>query len=93
MVASGLDINPNDFINGDYAFSALNDGSSKVLNSGVINVVSGGSVTLLGKQVENDSLIVANLGTVNLAAGTEAVLSFDSEGWTGGCVTKKILQE
>jgi len=93
MVASGLDINSNDFMNGDYAFSALDDGTGKVLNSGVITAATGGSVTLLGKQVENQGLIVATLGTVNLASGKEAILSFDSEGWMGVRVTKEMLQE
>jgi len=59
----------------------------------MINASLGGNVALIGKQVENDGLIVANLGTVNLAAGKQAVLTFDQGGLLGVRVSKEILQE
>ncbi|MDH5652746.1 MAG: hypothetical protein OEZ39_12900 [Gammaproteobacteria bacterium] len=65
----------------------------KVINSGTINASLGGDVTLLGKQVQNDGLISAKLGSVNLTAGKEAVLTFDDTGLVGIRVTKEVLQE
>ncbi len=93
ILASGLDINPDDFMNGDFAFSALEDAEGKVINAGLINAATGGSVSLLGKQVENEGLIVANLGRVNLAAGNEAVVTFDSSGLMGVRVSEAVLQD
>jgi len=49
-------------------------------------------VALIGKQVENDGVIVANLGSVTLAAGRQAVLSFDQGGLLGVRISKEILQ-
>lgn len=92
LLASGLDIDPNDFMNRDFAFSALENAEGKVINSGLINAATGGSVSLLGKQVKNDGLIIANLGSVNLAAGKDAVVTFDPSGLMGIKVTKEILQ-
>jgi len=85
IIASGLDITPNDFMNGNYI--------GKVVNTGTINASLGGNVALLGKQVENDGLIAAKLGTVTLAAGKQAVLTFDNGGVLGVRVSKAILQD
>jgi len=92
LIASGLDINPDDFMNGHYFFSEVMGSEGSVINSGVINASLGGSVTLLGRQIRNDGLIMAKLGAVNLAAGKEAVLTFDDSGLMGIKVTEAILQ-
>ncbi len=92
LVASGLDINPEDFINGDLAFRYIEDTEGLVINRGLINAASGGNVAMLGKRVSNESLISAELGTVTLAAGREAVLSFDPDGLLGVKVTKDVQQ-
>src|SRR5690606_16138021 len=65
----------------------------KVVNSGIINASTGGSVSLVGKQVENEGVISARLGSVNLAAGKGAVVTFDSQGLIGIRVSKEILQD
>ncbi|MDH5650229.1 MAG: filamentous hemagglutinin N-terminal domain-containing protein, partial [Gammaproteobacteria bacterium] len=93
IVASALDIQPSAFMNGDFIFNDIPGTEGKVVNSGIINASVGGNVTLLGKQVQNDGLIMAKLGSVNLAAGKEAVLTFDNEGLVGVKITKEILQE
>ena len=64
-----------------------------VINSGIINVSLGGNVALIGKQVKNEGLISANLGTVNLAAGKQAILTFDQGGLLGVRVSKAVLQD
>jgi filamentous hemagglutinin family protein len=93
IIASGLDIDLSDFMNGNYIFNEVLGTEGKVINSGTINASLGGNVALIGKQVENNGLIVANLGTVNLAAGKQAVLTFDNGGLLGVRVSQEILQE
>ena len=92
IIASGLDINTTDFMNGDYIFNEVLGTEGAVINSGTINAAVGGNVTLLGKRVINEGLISAQLGSVNLAAGKQAVVSFDNSGLIGIKVTKEIVQ-
>ncbi len=93
LLASGLTIRSDDFMNGDFAFSALEGTEGTVIHSGIITAATGGSVTLLGQRVENNGMISANLGAVNLASGKEAVVTFDHEGLMGVRVTEGVLQE
>lgn len=93
LIATGLDISPTDFMNGNYLFKEVSDTDGVIINGGIITASLGGDVTLLGKQVKNEGLISANLGSVNLAAGKEAVLTFDAEGLVGIKITKAILQD
>ncbi|MCF6212356.1 MAG: filamentous hemagglutinin N-terminal domain-containing protein, partial [Gammaproteobacteria bacterium] len=93
IIASGLNIQPNDFMNGRYIFNEVLGTEGAVINSGMINASLGGNVALIGKQVENDGLIVANLGSVTLAAGKQAVLTFDQGGLLGVRVSQETLQE
>jgi len=93
IIASGLNIQPNDFMNGHYMFNEVLDTDGAVINSGIINASLGGNVALIGKQVENDGFIVANLGAATLAAGKQAVLTFDQDGLLGVRISKEILQE
>ena len=92
IMASGLDINPNDFMNGNTIFNEIIGTDGFVFNNGIINAATGGNVTLLGKQVKNDGMIVARLGAVNLAAGKAAVVTFDNAGLLGVRITKEVLQ-
>ncbi len=92
LMASGLDIKPSDFMNGNYIFNEVAGTDGFVINSGIINVATGGNVTLLGKQVRNDGMIVAKLGAVNMAAGKAAVVTFDNTGLLGVRITKEVLQ-
>ncbi len=93
LIASGLDINPVDFLNGDYIFKEVVGTDGTVINSGLINASLGGNVTLLGKQVINEGVINAKLGAVNMAAGKEAILTFGSDGLIGVRVSREILQD
>src|SRR5690606_4173816 len=93
IIASGLQIDPNDFMNGKFTLSAVEASEGKVINSGITNAATGGSVTLVGQQVNNEGLISAKLGTVNLAAGKEAVVTFESNGLVGVKISKAILQD
>jgi len=92
IMASGLDIKPSDFMNGNYIFNEVSGTNGRIFNSGIINAATGGNVTLLGKQVKNDGVIVAKLGAVNLAAGKQAIVTFDNAGLLGVRITKEVLQ-
>lgn len=92
LVASGLAINSTDFMNGEFVLSAVEGADGVVVNKGIINAATGGSVALVGRQVDNQGLISANLGSVSLAAGKEAVLTFDNQGLLGVRVSREILQ-
>jgi len=93
MIASGLNIDPASFINGDFALNSIEGAEGKVINYGIINAATGGSVTLVGEQVQNDGLIFAKLGAVNLVAGKAAVLTFDPTGMVGVRVTEAVVQD
>lgn len=97
LIASTLDMTPSDFMNGNYIFNEVLGAEGAVINSGIINAALGGSnaggnVALIGKQVKNDGLISANLGSVVLAAGKQSILTFDNQGLIGVTVTKEVLQ-
>lgn len=92
LVASGLDINPQSFMNGDMMFKALEGTDGVVINQGLLNASTGGTISLLGKSVENQGLISAKLGRVNMAAGSEAVATFDDRGLIGIEVTKEVME-
>ncbi len=93
MIASGLNIDPTSFINGEFALDSIEGAEGKVINYGIINAATGGSVTLVGEQVQNDGLISAKLGAVNLVAGNAAVLTFDPSGMVGVRVTEAVVQD
>ena len=92
LIASGLDINTDDFMNGKYVFQSVENTNGIVTNAGLLNASLGGSISLVGKQVINEGIISANLGAVNMAAGNEAVVTFDEAGYVGIKVTQEILQ-
>ncbi|WP_347332981.1 filamentous hemagglutinin N-terminal domain-containing protein [Marinimicrobium locisalis] len=93
MIASGLSVDTSDFMNGDFTFAALEGTEGAVINRGIIQASTGGSVGLLGRRVNNEGVISAELGAVNLAAGKEAVVTFDDTGLMGVRVTREILQD
>ncbi|MDP1613549.1 MAG: YDG domain-containing protein, partial [Sulfuritalea sp.] len=70
LVASTLGLSDADFMGGKRTFSGA---GGKVTNQGEINAAY---VALLGEQVKNEGVIVANLGTVALAAGNQVTLDF-----------------
>ena len=79
ILASTLDIANNDFLKGNYNFFK-NGGSSYIINQGRLAASPGGYIALLSQAVNNHGVIVANLGTVTLAAGNKMTLALDSKG-------------
>ena len=79
LVASTLDLTPSDFLANHFNLDA-HGGSAGIVNHGTIEAASGGSVSLIGGQVENDGVILANYGHINLDGADRAVLDFDGDG-------------
>ncbi|WP_444940193.1 filamentous hemagglutinin N-terminal domain-containing protein [Microbulbifer sp. ZKSA004] len=89
ITASGLDMSPEDFMNGDFAFKGESGSSGVVVNRGVINA---SSAVLVGKQVTNASSGLISAELVSLAAADEALLTFDADGMIGIKVTKEVME-
>ncbi|MGI9282630.1 MAG: filamentous hemagglutinin N-terminal domain-containing protein, partial [Endozoicomonas sp.] len=89
LVASGLDIKTEDFMNGNYIFEGKAGTEGYVINKGSISAVSG--AVLQGKSVHNTGLVSG--GLVALAAGNEAVVTFDADQLIGVKVTKEVLEK
>lgn len=77
LVASTLDIDNQDFVDGNYRFEG--SGNQAVINRGTIHA-DGGAVVMLGGQVSNEGVIRANLGSVAMAAGEKIQLDFAGDG-------------
>jgi len=78
LIATSGRISDADFANGIARFSA-DPGAGAVVNEGRLNAAAGGYVALLAPEVRNSGVVVAELGTVALAAGAAFDLRFDGE--------------
>ncbi len=78
LVASTQNISDKDFLDGTYRFTG--NSSAAVSNAGQITASEGGSVALLGAQVNNSGVIQAQMGSVALGAGKDFSVNFDGNG-------------
>jgi filamentous hemagglutinin family protein len=78
LVASTMGISDADFMAGRYAFTDAGAGS--IANEGIIQAADGGYVALMGRNVSNQGVISARLGTVALAAGEAVTLDVAGDG-------------
>ncbi|MFZ5755279.1 MAG: filamentous hemagglutinin N-terminal domain-containing protein [Pseudomonadota bacterium] len=94
LVATTLNVDLEAFARGDAVLVLAEDPETAgaIVNQGVINAATGGSVALIGGAVSNDGVIAARLGRVDLAAGSEAVLTFDEDNLIGVRVSKDVLR-
>ena len=90
LVASTLDISDENFINGNYQFSAGSK-NGEIINNGTLQAAEGGYVAVLGKSVKNNGLIKAQLGTAALAAGDAVTLDFSGDGLINVQVDKSAV--
>ncbi len=74
LVATSLQIDPDDFIGGNYRFT---NGSGAVINQGTLTAKDGGYIALLAPEVRNEGVLSARLGTVAMAAGEAVTLNLD----------------
>ena len=76
LVASTLNIESRDFLQGNYLFR--NDKTSGVIvNEGVLRAAQGGNIALPSNHIENSGLIQAHLGKIVVASADALTLSFD----------------
>ena len=75
LLATSLDVVSFDSTTGRLNLAAAGTPGA-IINDGSINAAQGGSVSLVGGLVANNGLIVADRGSVNLAAGRSATLDF-----------------
>ena len=78
LVATTHGINDDEFIAGRYLFNR-NGSTGSIVNEGSLTARLGGYVALLAPEVRNNGVIVAQLGTVALAAGEAYELQFDGK--------------
>ncbi len=78
LVATTLSISNDDFLSGNYHFTQdSNLDLASVVNQGTLHVSDEGYVILTAPLVSNEGMIVANLGKVQIGAGTEMTLNLD----------------
>ena len=91
LVASTRNISNKDFINGNYVFNGSNKAGASVINMGTINISDGGYAALLGQQISNQGVIVANKGTVTLSSGNKITLNFNGNSLVNVSIDKGTL--
>ncbi|THD06478.1 filamentous hemagglutinin N-terminal domain-containing protein, partial [Rhodanobacter lindaniclasticus] len=91
LMASTLDLTPKDFLAGNYSLNAVGAGAG-IVNHGLIQAASGGSVALVGGSVANHGVILANYGSINLDGAEHAVLDFDGNGLINIQITGELKQ-
>ena len=92
LIASGLPISEQDFMRGKYNFSPAATGEGGVIiNRGLLQAATGGSINLIGGAVSNEGMILAEAGQVNLGAGRRAAIDFDGDGLLRFSVDEEIL--
>jgi filamentous hemagglutinin family protein len=74
LVASTLNVSDLAMNGATRSFSG--DSTASIVNAGSINASSGGYVALVGNHVSNQGTITAQMGSVVLAAGSTATLTF-----------------
>ncbi|MBN9672987.1 GLUG motif-containing protein [Roseibium aggregatum] len=80
FVASSLDIDDEDFLDGNLSFRG-NGASAPVRNDGVISIGRGGYAALIGGTVTNSGLVAVPLGKAGLASGEQVTLDLSGDGF------------
>lgn len=93
LVASTLDMSNSDFLSGKYKFAQAGANAAAVVNQGLIQAADGGFVTLLGGAVKNEGTIIANFGSVDLAAGKTATVDIDGSGLVSVAVDESVTSQ
>ncbi len=91
LIATTLGVDVDRFMSGVLELELSADIAGKIINRGVLNAATGGSITLLGDEVINEGLIVADMGRVNLTSASQAFVTFDPDGLIGVRVTEGAL--
>ena len=93
LIATTSDIRDSDFLGGNYSFgTASPNPNAGVVNQGVIQAATGGTVVLSGGYVRNDGLIQANLGSVVMAGAKTFSVDFAGDKLLSFAVTNPVDQ-
>ena len=92
LMATNLSISADDFMAGNYSFSASTNSDGAIINQGIIQAATGGSVALIGGSVKNEGVIIANYGHVALATGRQATINFDGDGLINFQIDESVLE-
>ncbi|EYC52917.1 hypothetical protein AZ34_12830, partial [Hylemonella gracilis str. Niagara R] len=93
LVASGLGLSTEGFMAGQLKFERHTGTSGRVVNRGVIQAATGGSVSLLGASVENSGTIIAKAGRIHLGVGERITLDFDGDGLMRFAVDEALQEQ
>ncbi|MCX5711591.1 MAG: filamentous hemagglutinin N-terminal domain-containing protein, partial [Candidatus Omnitrophica bacterium] len=79
LVASTLDITNENFLKGTYEFYKVAGKNGFIINQGTLTTTRqpGGYICLLSQSVDNQGIVVAELGTVAMAAGEKMTVGLD----------------
>ncbi len=86
LVATTMGITDADFLAGRHRFTAA--GSGDVVNQGTLTANGGGYIALMGRNVRNEGVISARLGSVALAGGEAITLDVAGDGLLNVSVTQ-----
>ena len=93
LIVSGLDISEPEFMAGKQKFiNANGQEGGLIINQGLLEAATGGSVSLIGGAVKNEGVIFANAGQVNLVAGKAVTVDFEGDGLLQFTVSESILK-
>ena len=92
LTASGLDVSTDAFMAGRHRYNGVAGSAGVVVNQGVIKAATGGSVNLVGKAVQNEGVILARAGQVNLVAGNKVAMDFDGDGLMRFAVDEGVME-
>ncbi|SVC43467.1 uncharacterized protein METZ01_LOCUS296321, partial [marine metagenome] len=93
LIVSGIDISEPDFMAGNQKFiNANGQKGGVVINQGLLEAATGGSVSLIGGAVKNEGVIFANAGQVNLVAGKAVTIDFEGDGLLQFTVDESIIK-
>jgi filamentous hemagglutinin family protein len=80
LIASTLDLQDQDFLEGKYRFLLGKQSKGSIYNEGTLNALDGGVIALISPRVQNKGIIEAKAGQVILASGREVTLDFVGDG-------------
>ncbi len=80
LTVSTADIDNDDFMAGNYDFKHAGKADAAIINDGLITAKEHGLVTLVAPRVQNNGIILASLGKVELAAADTFTLDLAGDG-------------
>lgn len=80
ITATTANIANSDFMAGNYNFSQPGSPTASVINQGSITIEQAGLASLVAPMVENDGVVTARLGKINLASGDTFTLDLAGDG-------------